>query len=348
MKFIDFDDFVREAWQEYDDTREIKDITDISAKVSTNHVYQITFEDGNHIIGKLSYFGKYEHFVEDHTIINSLSNNLPVPFDHFLSRSLMKENSLYVHRHVDDVIDVWVVFYRPIQIREKLPKRLNEDQIRKLARQFAKFHKACHTIRNTLPPSSKTLEVDIEHLLEILETEEGQYEYRMQQDLIRKHCNIFLQNLDELGANDELDTIPVFVDWNIGNFSVTADFELFSRWDYDWFRMSSRMMDFYFFARIVSDVGDRTIFSYNLDPLMEKRFQIFLKSYHEEFPLTELEIRLLKEIYRFFILNYVVKYGKYFFHDLFATKLQKEAYEEYLPNIEDKFDPEPLLTTLNL
>ncbi|MDZ7693595.1 MAG: hypothetical protein U5K69_21165 [Balneolaceae bacterium] len=249
MKFIDFDEIVREAWSEYDDTRQIVDITDVSAKVSTNHVYQITFEDDNRIIGKLSYFGKYEHFVEDHTIINVLSNNLPVPFDHFLSRSLMKENSLFVHRHQNSVVDAWVVFYRPIQIREKLPKRLDEDQIKKLARQFAKFHKSCHTIRNTLPPSSKTLEVDIEHLLEVLETDEGKYEYRMHEDQIKKHCNLFLENVESLGANEKLDTIPVFVDWNIGNFSVTTDLELFSRWDYDWFRISSRMLDFYFFAQ---------------------------------------------------------------------------------------------------
>ncbi|MFH5832410.1 hypothetical protein ACG2F4_08390 [Halalkalibaculum sp. DA3122] len=348
MKFIDLDDIIREAWQHYDDTREIKDITDISAKVSTNHVYQIRFDDDNIIIGKLSYFGKYEHFVEDHTIINALSNNLPVPFDHFLSRSLMKENSLFVHRHKNTLVDAWVVFYRPIQIREKLPRRLNKKQIKKLAVQFAKFHKACHTIRNTLPPSSKTMEVDIEHLLETLETEEGQYEYRMHEDQIRKHSHLFLDNIEQMGANDELDTIPVFVDWNIGNFSVTSDLELFSRWDYDWFRISSRMMDFYFFARIVSDIGDRTIFSYDIDPLMEDRFLIFLKSYHQEYPLTELEIRFLKEVYRFFILNYVVKYGKYFFHDLFATKLQKEAYESYLPQIDEKFDPDPLLKTLNL
>lgn len=348
MKFIDFDEIVREAWSEYDDTREIKDITDISAKVSTNHVYQITFDDDNRIIGKLSYFGKYEHFVEDHTIINVLSNNLPVPFDHFLSRSLMKENSLFVHRHQDSVVDAWVVFYRPIQIREKLPKRLSEEQIRKLARQFAKFHKACHTIRNTLPPSSKTLEVDVKHLLETLETDEGHFEYRMHEDQIRKHCDQFLENTQALEAEQKLDTIPVFVDWNIGNFSVTSDLELYSRWDYDWFRMSSRMMDFYFFARVVSDVGDKTIFSYDIDPLMEDRFKLFLRSYHEVYPISEVEIRFLKEVYRFFILNYVVKYGRYFFHDLFASKLQKEAYETYLPQLEDKFDPEPLLNTLNL
>jgi len=347
MKFIDFDAIVREAWRAYDNTRKINSITDISAQVSTNHVYRITFEDQNIIIAKLSYFGKYEHFVEDHSIINALANNLPEPFENFLARSLIKENTLFVHRHENELIDAWVVFYRPIKIKKKLPKRLNIDQIKHLAVEFARFHKACHTIRNTLPPSSKTLQVDIEHLLEILETDYGRYEYRMHEDLIREQCELFLKNMKDLDA-DGLDTIPVFVDWNIGNFSVTSQLKLFSRWDYDWFRMSSRMLDFYFFARIVSDIGDKTVFSYDLDPLMEDRFLIFLKTYHEEYPLKELEIKFLKEVYRFFILNYVIKYGKYFFHDIFASKLQLEAYERYLPSIEKQFNPEPLLETLNI
>ena len=68
MAFIDFTTIVQEAWQAYDNTRTIKRIVDISAKVSTNHVYRITFNDDNFIIAKLSYFGKHEHFVEDHTM----------------------------------------------------------------------------------------------------------------------------------------------------------------------------------------------------------------------------------------------------------------------------------------
>lgn len=347
MSQINFNEIVREAVHAYDSSKKIVAIEDISAQVSTNHVYRITFDDENIIIAKLSYFGKFEHFVEDHSIINSLANNLPSPFENFLARSLIKGNSLFVHRHQDEVIDAWVVFYRPIRIKKRLPKRLDEDQIKKLAHSFARFHKACDSIINTLPPSSKTMEVDIRHLLEVLETKEGRHEHRMHLDLIREQCKTFLKNIDDLGASD-LDIIPVFVDWNIGNFSVTPSLELFSRWDYDWFRMSSRMMDFYFFSRIVSDVGDKTVFSYDIDPLMEDRFILFLKNYHKVYPLNEVEIRFLKEAYRFFLLNYVVKYGRYFFHEIFATRLQQEAYDEHLPVIDEKFDPEPLLNALNL
>ena len=81
---------------------------------------------------------------------------------------------------------------------------------------------------------------------------------------------------------------------------------------------------------------------------MEDRFIIFLKAYHEIYPLTKPEILFLKEAYRFFILNYVIKDGRYFFHDLFATKLQKEAYEIYLPSIEKEFNADIILKALNL
>ncbi len=347
MSFIDFNYIVHEAWMAYDNSREILRIEDISAKVSTNHVYRITLKDHHIIVAKLSYFGKFEHFVEDHTIINALSNNLPGPFENFLARSLMKGNELFVHRHQSEVIDAWVVFYRPIKIRHKLPRRLDEHQINRLGREAAKFHKACHTVRGTLPPSAKSMNVDIDGLIEDLSTEEGQFHFHQYSDLIQKQCELFKENYDKLDA-DSMDTIPVFVDWNIGNFSVTEKFRFFSRWDYDWFRMSSRIMDFYFFSRVVSDVGDRTIFTYNIDILMEERFILFLQSYHEVFPLTEREILLLRETYRFFLLTYVVKYGRYFFHEVFATKLQKETFDIHLPSIEKKFNPEPLLKALNL
>jgi hypothetical protein len=80
---------------------------------------------------------------------------------------------------------------------------------------------------------------------------------------------------------------------------------------------------------------------------MEERFILFLKTYHQVYPLHADEIKFFKETYRFFILNYVIKDGRFFFHEIFATKLQKEAYETYFPSI-DKFDAAIILKALNL
>lgn len=345
--FIQFSNIIEEAWEAYDPSRTIKSISDISAKVSTNHVYKVIFQDEGFVIAKLSYFGQYEHFVEDHSIINILANNLPAPYENFLSRSLMKGRNLFTYRFRNKLIDAWVVFYRPIKIDRKLPRRLEEEQIRALGKQFALLHQTCHRIRNTLPPSSKTLQTDIEHLLRLVDSDFGRYEHRMKEEVIRRQCDLFLENSEKAGF-DSWDHIPVFVDWNIGNFSVTRSYKLFSRWDYDWFRMSSRVLDFYFLSRIVSNVGDRTVFTYNIDPLMEDRFIMFLQEYHQVFPLTEKEIRFLGEVYRFFILNYVIKDGRYFFHEIYASKLQAEAYQSYFPSLDKKFNPEPILRALKL
>ena len=80
---------------------------------------------------------------------------------------------------------------------------------------------------------------------------------------------------------------------------------------------------------------------------MEPRFIRFLQRYHAEFPLQANEVELLGEVYRFFLLNYVIKDGRYFFHEIFATKLIAEALSEGLASVE-RFDPTPLLEALEL
>jgi len=347
MRQIDFTNIIQEAWFRYDSSRSIESVTDISALVSTNHVFRVSLDSDDFVIAKLSYFGKYEHFKEDHSIINALANNLPAPFQNFLARSLMKANEVYTYRFTSSHLDAWVVFYNPIHIEEKLPRRFKADQIVTLARELANFHKACNKVKGVLPSNSKTLHTDVNHLLEILKTEQGQFEHRMHIDDIKQQCELFFENTQKLNYSN-FTKMPVFIDWNIGNFSVTKEFKLFSRWDYDWFRMSSRVMDFYFFSRIVSDIGDRTVFSYVVGPLMEERFLLFLKEYHAVYPLTEPEVRFIKEAYRFFILNYVIKDGKYFFHEIYATKLQKEAFEIYFPMLDIEFKAEKILNVLNL
>ena len=344
---IDYIKIIKKAWAGFDSSREIGKIEDISARVSTNHVFRITFEDEDIVIAKLSYFGEYEHFKEDHRIIHALSNNLLYPFENLLAKSLLKNNRVYTYHYKKGKTDAWVVFYNPTRVLERMPRRLEEHHIRKFGQQIARFHKACSRISNVLPKSSKTLRSDIHLLLERVDKNEHTFGTRAQVDMLRYHCDLFLKNRLKTNAAS-FETIPVFIDWNIGNFSVTKKLELYSRWDYDWFRMSSRIMDFYFFSRVVSDAGDRTVFSYGINPMMEDRFILFLKEYHEINPLTANELRFLKEGYRFFILNYVIKDGAYFFNDQYAKKLKAEAYEIYLPSVERDFDAEVLIDALRI
>lgn len=347
MQALNYTEIIKLAWTEFDDRHEIKAIYDVSAHVSTNQVYKISFFNREPVFAKLSDYGKFDDFREDHVIINNLANNIESPYENFLAKALIKRNELYIYRYHQSGHSAWVIFYNPIKLMHKLPRRLEEKQIKKMGRELARFHIACSNVSNQLPRTSKNLITDINRLTRIIKCNNSTIKPE-HCDLIKRHCDIFLFNSDKLNYITDLETIPVFVDWNIGNFSVTAEGKFFSRWDYDWFRDANRVMDFYFFSRVVSNVGDKTVFSYLVDTLMEERFILFLKEYHRIFPLTEAEVRFICEAYRFFILNYVIKDGPYFFRQSYIEKLQKEAFEIYLPAIEKNFNAEKLLTHLKI
>lgn len=344
MTELDFLSIVKDAWAGYDSTFEPVAVTDISAQVSTNHVYKLQFENKGFLVAKLSWFGKYEHFEEDHNIINALSSALSGPFENFLAQSLLKDGKVYTYRRQTSEMDIWTVFYHPIKVDTMMPRRLAENHIVKLGEQIALFHRACTDVAEQLPASSKTLQSDVLDLIDLLQ---DRVTNGKDMTLVHRQCDAFLDNVEKLGYST-FQQIPVFVDWNIGNFSITPAGDFFSRWDYDWFRVCSRVVDFYFMSRVVSDVGDRTVFSYLADPMMEPRFILFLRAYHQVFPLDEREIRFIKEAYRFFILNYVVKYGWQFFRASYAHQLQHEAFNLYLPQIDQVFDVDALLRALNV
>ncbi len=347
MQHFDYVQIIKRAWQEFDNRHEIRGVYDVSAYVSTNQVYKISFYNREPVFAKLSDYGRFEDFREDHIIINNLANNLEAPYQMFLAQSLVKKNELFIYLFHQENSSAWVVFYNPIQFKNKLPRRLDERLIRKLGRELARFHKACTNVSNQLPNASKTVITDIQDLVKSV----NKNEIKMcdnHKSMVLKHADLFLNNAYKANYIEEFETIPVFIDWNIGNFSVTNEGKFYSRWDYDWFRMSSRVMDFYFFSRVVSDIGDRTVFSYLVDTLMEDRFLTFLKEYHRIFPLTVPEVHFIIEAYRFFILNYVIKDGPYFFRQTYSSKLIKEAYDTYFPAIDANYNVEKILKALKL
>ena len=347
MQHFDYIQIIKRAWHEFDSRHEIRGVYDVSAYVSTNQVYKISFYKREPVFAKLSDYGRFEDFREDHIIINNLANNLEAPYQMFLAQSLVKKNELFTYLFHQENSSAWVVFYNPIQFKTKLPSRLDEKLIRKLGRELARFHKACTNVSNQLPNASKTVITDIHNLVKSVNKNEIKM-CENHKTMVLKHADLFLNNAYKANYTEDFETIPVFIDWNIGNFSVTPEGRFYSRWDYDWFRMSSRVMDFYFFSRVVSDVGDRTVFSYLVDTLMEDRFIMFLKEYHRIFPLTEPEIHFIIEAYRFFILNYVIKDGPYFFRQTYSNKLIKEAYDTYFPAIDANYNVEKILKALKI
>ena len=85
-----------------------------------------------------------------------------------------------------------------------------------------------------------------------------------------------------------------------------------------------------------SRTGDRTTFTYGVHTLFEERFVRFLRAYHGVFPLEEREILFLKEAYRFFLLNYVVREGRFFFRRDIWQHLLHDVVDVHLPSLDER------------
>lgn len=341
---------IETAWRDYADQRTIVELEELSAMVSTNRVYRLHLDDGSRLIGKSSNYGSFFLFAEDHDRLHRLTQLLHGgPYEDFMAGMLTADGEPYLWYDGE----MWAVFYQEVALRDRLPTILTDAQVVNLARQLAKFHRACAAISRLLPPPSKTAKSDAVNLFEMLGSRNAGEQFGLEQsrlDLVRRHTHRFLMAMHETGY-DYWQKIPVLIDWNLGNFSVEPDpedptdpdrFRLFSRWDYDWFRIESRLLDFYFLSRVSSRTGDLSSFTYGSHTLLEPRFRLFLQAYHDVFPLTEQEVLFLKEAYRFFLLNYVVREGRHFFRHDFWQHLLHDAVDVHLPSL-DTLDLSPLL-----
>jgi hypothetical protein len=343
-----FREVVDVAWRDYGDPRRLVGVDELSAMVSTNRVYRLRLDDGSTLVAKVSNFGSFFLFAEDHDRLHRCHRLLgDTRFDHFLADAVTRDGRPYLWYDGE----IWAVLYGEVQVRDRLPRVLVPGQIEQLGREMAEFHRACTDIAPLLPATSKTIKSDAIHLLDLVSDRHASQQFGLDQsrlDVVRRHTHRFLMNQLESGY-DSWPKIPVLIDWNLGNFSVDladdGSFRLFSRWDYDWFRVESRVLDFYFLSRVSSRTGDRTRFTYGSHTLLEDRFRRFLRAYHSVMPLTEAEVRFLPEAYRFFLLNYVVREGRHFFrHDIWRH-LQHDVVDVHLPAL-DRLDVTPLLDDL--
>lgn len=324
------------AWEAYGHPHEVLEVREISADVSTNSVYRLILEDGKEVVAKVSSYGSYVHFRQDHLRIHEWHNRLRATrFAPFLAEVLAKEDEVFTYREGG----AWVVFYEKHEFYDFLPPRLDDNMVDALGEEMGLFHRACAEVKDRVAPTWQTMGADIASLFDALGSSEWRAEHGVgdaARSYLRAHCEAFLTNAEALGYH-EFDKIPVLIDWNIGNFSIGFDgdgFKFFSRWDYDWFRIEPRTLDFYFCARVVREEGDQEVFSYTVDPFFEERFKRFLRAYHSVHRLSEPELLFLKEAYRFFILNYVIRVGEHFFQPAICKRLQSEAVDEYLPALE--------------
>jgi hypothetical protein len=342
---------LHEAWSAYGDSRSIVGVDDTSPRVSTNTVYRVHLDDGTNIYGKVSNYGSYFLFAEDHDrLFRCIQLLQDTEYAQFLAPVLSRHDRPFTWYDGS----LWVAFYGEARKAQSLPPRLNDAQRRCLAREIATFHKRCDEISTSIPATSNSIKSDAIHLLDLLSSPFAPRNFELPPEdigVLWRHTHDFLLELERI-RYDSWRRIPVLVDWNLGNFSVrygdgsdgrsVDDFSLYSRWDYDWFRVESRVLDFYFLSRVSSKTGDRTQWTYSAHTLSEPQFLEFLSAYNEVFPLTESEVRFIPQAFRFFILNYVVREGSRFFRRDLCVKFRSDAARIYLPQL-DTFDVDPLL-----
>ena len=345
-------ELVRRAWVALGDGRKAENFWDASPGVSSNRVYRVQLSDGSSVFAKVISYGSFIHFRQDHQRISQWQDRLSGSrFSDFLAPILSKDGEPFVYRSNRD----WLVFCEEVKQGETLPKRLSTGQVRGLGRELAEFHRQSQVAADGLVSTWKTMGSDIASLFDRVtdpEWRSARNFSRNQVAIIERHCESFFRNAERIGYH-RMQKIPVLVDWNITNFSTSTvsgesgegDFRFFRRWDYDWFRIEPRTLDFYFMSRVVRDEGDTSRFSYTSDMFLEPRFKLFLEAYHQANPLEEADILFLKEAYRFFVLNYVLHLGEHFFQWSLCKRLQYEAVENYLPRI-DGLDVSPLLEIL--
>ncbi len=333
------------AWAAFGDSRRIVRVDEVSANVSTNRVYRLHLDDASTLISKVSSYGSYFLFVEDHEQLHRCASLLrSTRFDGLLADVWLRDGRVFTWYDQS----MWAVFYDDVPRRDTLPRVLEIEQITNLATEIAELHLACTTLAPQLPAASKTIKSDAIHLLDLLESPFAPRNFALPPEaigLLWKHTHRFLERLVAVGY-DEWPKIPLLIDWNLGNFSVAAGadgrFRLFSRWDYDWFRIEPRLLDFYFLSRVSSSTGDRTRFTYGPHTLIEPTFLAFLGAYRSVFPMSDDEVQFLPEVYRFFILNYVVREGARFFRADLCKQFRRDAVRSYLPAL-DRLDTSALL-----
>ena len=161
---------LHDAWADFGDPRSIVGIDDTSPNVSTNTVFRLHLSDRSCVFAKVSNYGSYFLFAEDHDRLFRCTQLLQgTRFEDFLVPVLAKDNQPIVSRPYTWYDgNLWVAFYGEASKRDMLPPQLNREQSRCLAQEIAQFHLVCDSISTEIPATSNSIKSDAIHLLDLL------------------------------------------------------------------------------------------------------------------------------------------------------------------------------------
>ena len=118
--------------------------------------------------------------------------------------------------------EMWVVLYREVEVRDRLPAILTPTQVESFGDEIARFHRACSSVSRLIPPTSKTVTSDAVNLYEMTASRRAGEELGLDPsrlDMVHRHAHRFLMAVHECGY-DYWPKMPVLIDWNLGNFSI--------------------------------------------------------------------------------------------------------------------------------
>ncbi|MEZ5216907.1 MAG: hypothetical protein R2715_10070 [Ilumatobacteraceae bacterium] len=186
------------AWSEYGDPAQVLEVLEVSANVSTNRVYRLALSDGRHVIAKVSSYGSYFLFAEDHDRLHRVHELLRgTRFGGFLAAVLDRDGRAYTW--YDGTL--WAAFYEEIERRDALPRILDDDQIDTFGREIAEFHLACATAATHIPPTSNTVKGDAITLLDQLSSPFAPRNFDLPPEYVGvlwRHTHEFLLELERI------------------------------------------------------------------------------------------------------------------------------------------------------
>src|SRR4029079_8516059 len=121
--------------------RQITSVTEVSAFVSTNAVYRLALDDGASVIAKVSSYGSYFLFAEDHAGLYRLSEVFArTRFSRLLARVLGRDGRAFTWYDGK----LWAAFYEEIDRARSLPPILDDGDMENIAKENALHHRATY------------------------------------------------------------------------------------------------------------------------------------------------------------------------------------------------------------
>jgi hypothetical protein len=123
--------------------------------VSTNRVYRLILDTGDTVVAKVSNYGSFFLFAEDHDRLHRATRLLAgTRYERFLA-SMLSDDKGGPYIFYDG--EYWATLYEEVPIGDRLPRILTEAQIDNLAIEMAEFHHACHEVGSQIPPRQRRL-----------------------------------------------------------------------------------------------------------------------------------------------------------------------------------------------